>query len=97
MGLSLIHAMAYGLPAIVHNDRRTQMPEFAAFSEGVNGWSFRRGDAAHLASVIGSALRTTDALDLASSHASATVERSFNTRQMVENMSALISQLSKRH
>lgn len=36
VGLSLIHAMAYGLPAILHNDVSTHMPEIAAFEAEKN-------------------------------------------------------------
>ena len=33
VGLSLIHAMNYGLPAVLHGERYKQMPEYSAFLE----------------------------------------------------------------
>lgn len=49
VGLSLIHAMGYGLPCVVHGDRLKQMPEIAAFDEGNTGHSFDEGSAVSLA------------------------------------------------
>lgn len=49
VGLSLIHAMAYGLPTVVHDERSTHMPEIAAFNNGVTGASFVKGDINELA------------------------------------------------
>ena len=43
VGLSLLHASAYGLPAIVHNDRATHMPEIAAFESGRTGGDIFEG------------------------------------------------------
>ena len=40
VGLSLIHAMAYGLPCLIHSDRCNHMPEIAAFSHGKTGLTF---------------------------------------------------------
>jgi glycosyltransferase involved in cell wall biosynthesis len=48
VGLSLIHAMSYGLPVIVHHNSRRHMPEFAAFEDGVTGLSFAYLDAESL-------------------------------------------------
>mgnify|MGYP002277162861 CR=1 FL=1 len=46
IGLSLLHAMGYGLPVITHSDREKQMPEFAAFIDGGTGLLFKPGEAA---------------------------------------------------
>ena len=51
VGLSLIHAMAYGLPSIIHDDRWRHMPEIAAFQDGRTGRTFEREDPGSLASV----------------------------------------------
>ena len=37
VGLSLIHALAFGLPCVVHGDRSGHMPEFAALQNDING------------------------------------------------------------
>jgi len=44
VGLSLIHAMAYGLPPIVHSGLEKHMPEIAAFQELSSRYTFREDD-----------------------------------------------------
>src|SRR5690606_32831442 len=44
VGLSLLHAMAYGLPSIIHDDRWRQGPEVAAFYSAGSGTTFTSGD-----------------------------------------------------
>lgn len=45
VGLSLIHAMAYGLPPVIHDSFEEHMPEVAAFQELHDGQTFAKGDA----------------------------------------------------
>jgi glycosyltransferase involved in cell wall biosynthesis len=47
VGLSLIQALGYGLPAITHDNRLLHNPEIAALEDGANGLTFPKGD--HLA------------------------------------------------
>lgn len=82
VGLSLIHAMAYGLPAIVHSDRWRQMPEFAAFEDGVTGRSFRYGDAGSLAEVLRSLIEENKTLAVCSDESIARVTYTYNTADM---------------
>ena len=42
IGLSLIHAMNYGLPCVVHSSFSKHMPEITAFRDSVTGFSFTR-------------------------------------------------------
>lgn len=86
VGLSLIHAMAYGLPAVVHDDRWTHMPEIAAFTEGRTGYSFPAGDPSGLAKTLAHTLKDDAALDAASAEALGRAERTFNTAHMAERM-----------
>lgn len=44
VGLSLIHAMAYGLPVVTHNNSQNHHPEIAALDDGINGLLFSEGD-----------------------------------------------------
>ena len=53
IGLSLHHALAYGLPVVTHGDARHHAPEFEALDEDVNGLTFARGDVGDLARVLG--------------------------------------------
>ncbi|HEV7715602.1 MAG TPA: glycosyltransferase family 4 protein, partial [Steroidobacteraceae bacterium] len=52
VGLSLIQALAYGLPVITHDNPREHNPEIAALEEGVTGMTFPRGDARALAECV---------------------------------------------
>ncbi|MGR3803835.1 glycosyltransferase [Marinibacterium profundimaris] len=49
VGLLAMHALAYGIPVITHDDADHQMPEVEAIEDGRTGAFFRRGDAADLA------------------------------------------------
>lgn len=42
VGLSLIHAYLYSLPAIVHSNYREHMPEVIAFDDNKNGFCFKK-------------------------------------------------------
>jgi len=44
VGLSLLHAFGYGLPAVTSDNRRAQNPEIEALVAGVNGLEYRDGD-----------------------------------------------------
>jgi glycosyltransferase involved in cell wall biosynthesis len=44
IGLTSIHALMFGCPAISHNDFAYQMPEFEAIKEGITGSFFLRGN-----------------------------------------------------
>lgn len=49
IGLSAIHSLAYGTPAITHSDFDAQGPEFEAIVPGLTGDFFKRGDVRDLA------------------------------------------------
>lgn len=49
IGLSLLHAFAYGLPVITHNEATYHPPEFAALRNNYNGLLFKKGRALDLA------------------------------------------------
>lgn len=93
VGLSLIHAMAYGLPAIVHSDRWRQMPEFAAFEDNVTGRSFDRGDASSLAGILTEMLTDEFAMSSYSALALSRVKETFNTRDMAIRFVEIIDML----
>lgn len=84
VGLSLLHALSYGLPAIVHDNVADHMPEIAALRDGVNGVTFEQGDAASLAGVIGSLLADTNRLNALSQMALDTTRTEFNTARMAQ-------------
>lgn len=52
IGLTSIHALTFGCPAITHNDFHHQMPEFEAITEGKTGMFFERGNQESLTQTI---------------------------------------------
>ena len=87
VGLSLIHAFCYYLPAIVHDNEKNHMPEFAAFQEGYNGFSFKENDDDSLSNLL---------LKLSGKenyklrlNSRMTVEKTFNINDMVERFVSL--------
>ncbi|WP_199459479.1 glycosyltransferase [Vibrio owensii] len=91
VGLSLIHAFNLFLPAIVHNKTALQMPEYAAFSNAYNGFSFEYGNIDSLASLV-------DRLEFIGIgemrlNARKTVELTFNTGDMAKRFYSIIEKL----
>lgn len=93
VGLSLIHAMAYRLPAIVHDRPRLHMPEIAAFRDGETGLSFAYGDADALARTISTMLADAAQLDAFAEAAAGIVGPSFTTQDMARRFEALVDRL----
>ena len=52
IGLTAMHVLMFGCPAITNDDFDHQMPEFEAIQEGRSGAFFRAGDSASLADVM---------------------------------------------
>ena len=52
IGLTAMHVMMYGCPAVTHNDFKWQMPEFEAIKEGKTGCFFQKDNADSLADSI---------------------------------------------
>ncbi len=90
VGLSLIHAMAYGLPPVVHSDRWRHMPEISAHASSDTGYFFQPGNAADLAVVMGEAITAFHALAKQSRSCTDIVESKFNTGSMAERFSAAV-------
>jgi glycosyltransferase involved in cell wall biosynthesis len=90
VGLSLIHAMGYGLPAVVNDNRWTNGPEITAFSDGETGRSFRQGSVADMATKIADTIEAHYDLKAWSAEACRRTDNSFNTQVMSERMAELI-------
>ena len=95
VGLSLIHAMAYGLPAIVHDSNNFHMPEIAAFRNGLTGMSFEHGSVRSLSDAIAAMLADEDRLLRFSDGAKSVVGPSFTTEDMASRFIALVKQLEQ--
>lgn len=97
VGLSLIHAMAYGLPAIVHNQPHLHMPEIAAFKEGKTGITFPHNDSYLLSKAIYHALYQEVALQSFSDCSIDTVDNSFNTKSMADRFLELVNKIHNKN
>lgn len=95
IGLSLLHAMSYGLPCITHSERREHMPEFSAFEDYVTGLSYQRGSSASLSAKISEALLNAKTLEKWSRNCIDTTEKTFNTEDMAKRFCELIDYLEE--
>lgn len=55
-GLSVMHAMVFGTPVLLHNHIPSHFPEWEAVEEGVTGFFYQHGDVEDLAQKIESAI-----------------------------------------
>jgi len=94
VGLSIIHAFALGLPAIVHNERMMHMPEIGVFEDRVNGISFTNGCPKSLAEKILYLKENISELKKYSDNAYSKVTTTYNTHDMA---SRFINFIRKNH
>lgn len=92
VGLSLVHAMAYGLPAVVHDDKRTHMPEIAAFRHGETGLSFAKGDKRSLALTLADLLESPSRLKHMSKESRISADSVYNTRSMAGRFKSFLNE-----
>lgn len=97
VGLSAIHALAYGLPVVCGDDLRHHNPEAEAVVDGRSGRLFRHGDAADLARVLVAVLADDDERRRLSDGAVRMIDERFNVRQMTSVMASAIEAAASRH
>ena len=85
IGLSLLHAFAYGLPVVTHDNLRNQNPEVAALEPGVNGLTFKENDIADFARALGQILSDPALQSAMSGKAKITAHRDYTMAAMVRN------------
>lgn len=90
VGLSVIHAFNYGLPALLHNQRRKHMPEIAAFTAGVHGETFEHGDHSSLAKAISRMAEDHAQLNSYSANALQVSAEDYNTDVMAKRFAEAI-------
>jgi glycosyltransferase involved in cell wall biosynthesis len=90
IGLSLIHALWYGLPAVTSNNRELQNPEIVALKHNINGMTYEHGSVESLTVTLNTLL-SNDLLRARMSQAARhTVENGFTISHMVDGMEAAI-------
>lgn len=78
VGLTAMHALAYGTPVITHNDFSNQMPEYEAIVEGASGTFFTRGDKDDLAQKIRNWLDNAPAREVVARQCTQVIENRYN-------------------
>lgn len=94
VGLSLVHAMGYGLPCIVHDQPLHHMPEIAAFKKGETGATFREDDAVSLAVEVAKLLKHPLVRTAYSRNCLEETEIRFNTSHMAERFIEFVEQVA---
>lgn len=90
VGLSLIHAMAYGLSAVIHDQRRRHMPEVAAFTDGTTGATYSLGDLRSLTLAIASIVSNDSRLEEGSLESVRRIQDTYNAQAMSDRFVAAI-------
>jgi len=96
VGLSLIHAMGYGLPAVIHSSADQHMPEFAAFEEYETGCTFEMDDTESLTQALNTALADSTRLTKWSTSALIRVSQTFNTSDMALRFERMVNLLNEK-
>lgn len=85
IGLSILHALSYGLPVIVHGNASHQMPEFEVMIDGKTGLCFEEDNVADLADKIYQLLVDEERRDMMSQYAKEVAYKKYSMSQMVEH------------
>lgn len=83
IGLSAMHAMSAGLPAISHNCFERQMPEYEAIVEGVTGSFYEYGSVSDLANTMELWISNSERMQSVKSHCLGKVGTQFNVDYQV--------------
>lgn len=90
IGLSILHALGYGLPIVTGDDIPSHNPEIEAFRDGENGLFYKDGDATSLASTLEKVLTDEPLRASLAAEARRTVEEKFSLEKMVDGFEAAI-------
>lgn len=90
VGLSLLHAMGYGLPVITTDYEPSWAPEVDALQPWINGMTYSDGSVDALAHVVGAVLSDRDRLNQMKANAYRTATEEYNLFKMVDGMEAAI-------
>ncbi|MFT5716080.1 MAG: glycosyltransferase involved in cell wall biosynthesis, partial [Oleiphilaceae bacterium] len=90
VGLSMMHAMGYGVPVITGDDIKSHNPEIHVLDNGLNGSLFLHLDTKDLAKKIIEILDNEKQLSLMGKNARKTVLNGFMTQDMVKGFMGAI-------
>jgi glycosyltransferase involved in cell wall biosynthesis len=90
IGLSLIHAMIYGVPIVTAREQRAQNPEIEAFRDGENGLGFAGGDQQGINAALDTLLSDPARRAAMAAAAADTVAHDYTIPKMVDGLEAAI-------
>lgn len=90
VGLSLLHSLWYGLPAVSSENWACQNPEFVALENGINGFTYAHRDVKSLSGRLRQILTDSHLQRSMSKAARSTVEKRFTVSRMVDGLEAAI-------
>lgn len=90
IGLSLIHALWYGLPVVTSDNIDSQNPEIFALRDGVNGLLYQHENLSSLVTVLRAILADAERRTKMSEAARKTVEDRFTIPRMVDGLEAAV-------
>lgn len=97
VGLLAMHALAYGVPVITHDDMDRQMPEVEAIDAEITGAFFRYGDVVDLARQMAKFLnRSSEEQALTRAAAIARIEGGYTPKVQVERITAALDKELRR-
>ena len=90
IGLSILHAMGYGLPVVTSDKVEAQNPEIEALVDGYNGRFYPHGDVAKLADTLVELLTDSHLCASLGANALRTVAERFSLENMVSGFEQAI-------
>jgi glycosyltransferase involved in cell wall biosynthesis len=96
IGLTLLHAFAYGLPVVTHSSRRLHGPEIAALVDGENGLLFEKGNVEDLCSKVRGACDDAGRRRRLSECAFRTVREQYSMTAMIARFRTAVDEASRR-
>jgi glycosyltransferase involved in cell wall biosynthesis len=94
IGLSIHHAMCYGVPVVTDDDPLTQSSEFEVLQDGVNGFVYRHGNYADFAEKVSRILDSDTLRQTLSSNAVARIEKEYTLERKVARFHDAIQHLA---
>ena len=94
VGLSMLHAMSYGLPVIVHNKPSKQMPEYHCFNQKNSGFRFEYNNLESLVRTLSKSIKSSN-LHSISNHNLNIIEKNYSYESMAVNFSSMIMESSR--
>lgn len=91
VGLTAMHALAYGVPVATHNNFKKQMPEFEAITPGKTGFFFKENSVEDLADSIERWFETNKERERVRNECIAEIEAHYNPKTQLEILKSIIN------